>query len=80
MKGLMEKLRRLVFTLALGASAVLAACSSADAAPVVTPAVDVEEYIVAATTALGVVVAAAVLAFAGFLVIRKGIRWFRTIG
>ena len=41
--------------------------------------VNVAEYATAAITALGGVVAAVALGYVGFLVIRKGLRWLRTL-
>ena len=42
--------------------------------------VNVAEYATAAITALGGVVAAVALGYVGFLVIRKGLRWLKTLG
>ena len=44
----------------------------------ITPPVDMSSYITAGVTALGTVVAAAVAAYCGFLIVRKGIKWIRT--
>ncbi len=41
--------------------------------------VNVAEYATAAITALGGVVAAVALGYVGFLVIRKGLRWLRSM-
>ena len=41
--------------------------------------VDVAGYATAAITTLGGVVAAVALGYVGFLVIRKGLRWIRTL-
>ena len=47
---------------------------------VVAPAVDLAAYVVSATTVLGLVVAAVILAYAGFKVIKLGLRWFGRMG
>lgn len=46
---------------------------------VVTPVLDLEEYVTSAVTSLGVVISAVVLAWFGFLVIRIGVRWLMDV-
>lgn len=58
-----------------GGAVVVAAANEARADIVITPAVDLEDYVTPAVTALGTVIAAVVLAWIGFLVVRKGMRW-----
>ena len=41
----------------------------------VTPPVNIADYITAGVTALGTIVAAAVAAYCGFLLVRKGLKW-----
>ena len=57
--------------LALSPLAVFAEGSSVS----ITAPVDMTSYITAGVTALGAVVAAAVAAYCGFLLVRKGIKW-----
>ena len=42
--------------------------------------INMADYATAAITAIGSVVAAVALGYVGFLVIRKGLRWLRTLG
>ena len=65
--------------LALGlAGAPLAFC--ADAVTIPDCGINMADYANAAITAIGSVVAAVALGYVGFLVIRKGLRWLRTLG
>ena len=62
----------------LGLLAIAGVAMAAD--PVITPPVDVAGYIGGAVTALGAVVAAVVLGFFGFFVVKKALGWSRKIG